>query len=162
MGSVPNADHGLLCPLYENSLICLYCSTETPCTNAFPTAPDDTTSSMIFMYPHAVLGLFQKGRSMMEERSSPIKALMIALPRTEIIHPEVSLLACRTRMAFQSERHFRCRYGHLTTNEGSSLRERCSGINIPGYVILRSQLGTLPNTLRWSAPSLAVFCSPGY
>ena len=41
MGSVPNADHDLLCSLNENSLIYLYCSTETPFSNAFPTAPGD-------------------------------------------------------------------------------------------------------------------------
>ena len=77
MGSVPNADHDLLCSFNENSLICLYCSAETPFTTAFPTTPDDATS-MIIMYLHAVLGLFQKALSMMEERFSPLRALVIA------------------------------------------------------------------------------------
>ena len=79
MGSVPNADHDLLCSLNENSLICLSCSTETPLTNAFPIAPSDTTPT-IFMYLHAVRGLFQKTRSIMEERSSPLKVLVITPP----------------------------------------------------------------------------------
>ena len=35
---------------------------------------------MILMYLHAVLGLFQKALSMMEERSSPFRALVIAPP----------------------------------------------------------------------------------
>ena len=79
MGSVPNADHDLLCSLNENSLICLYRSAETPFTTAFPTAPGDTTS-MILIYLHVVLGLFQKALSMVEERSSPLRALVIAPP----------------------------------------------------------------------------------
>ena len=77
MGSVPNADHDLLCALHENSLICLYCSAETPFTTAFPTAPGNNTS-MVLMYLYAVLGLFPKALSMMEERSSPLRALVVA------------------------------------------------------------------------------------
>ena len=97
MGSVPNFDHDFLSSFNDNSLICLYYSTETPFNNAFPTAPRVTTS-MILMYLHAVLGLFQIGRSMMEERSSPLKALGIAPPeRKQCIQKSVFAPAARAR-----------------------------------------------------------------
>ena len=96
MGSVPNFDHDLLCSLI--SLICLYYSTETPSNSEFPTAPGDSTS-MILMYPHAGLGLFQKARSTMEKGSSPLKILVIAPPeRKQCIEMSVFSPSARARL----------------------------------------------------------------
>ena len=133
MGSVPNDDHDLLCSLNENSLICLYCSAETPFTTAFPTAPGDTTS-MILMYLYAVLGLFQKALSMMEERSSPFRAFVIAPPpngkNASRSQPSRLLLAhgFSKRASFPLPTWAPYREWGLRPPR----RERYSGISIPG------------------------------
>ena len=131
MGLVPNAEYNLLCSLNENSLVCLYCSTETPFTNAFPTALGDTIS-MTLMYLHAVLDLFQKARFMMEKRSSPLKTLVIApLKRKEGIEKSAFSPAAR---AWFSERASSPQPTWAPYREWLLLpprRERCSGIRIP-------------------------------
>ena len=113
------------------AVICLYCFAEIPFTNAFPTAPGDTTST-ILMYLHAVLGLFQKARSMMEERSSSLKALVIAPDGKNASRRHLSRL--QHAHSFSERASF-----SLPTwapyHEWELLRprrERCSGISISG------------------------------
>ena len=55
---------------------------------------------MILVYLHAILGLFQNARSMVEKRSSPFKALVIApLPeRKECIEKSAFSPAARARL----------------------------------------------------------------
>ena len=106
------------------------------------------------MYLHVVLGIFQKARPVMEGRSSPLKALVIA-PSPKGENASRSQPSCLAHVHGFSDRASFPLPTWAPYHEWGlhpPRRERCSGINIPG---------SYPSPVLLSLPYMPGRAAPG-